>query len=256
MPRLSRSFSAGFTLMELLVVISIVLVLASLTFPLAKKGLDAGYRAKCVSNLRTLSVGLMGYAQDNNGELPLSYSDGTYKTKGYWAGTLYFGGYLPSPDVCFCPATAQKFWKSATAQKGLNYNAEQGIWGSCSYAATRLAMMPTTADMPTLHPVRLAKVRRPASTLLLVESAYPKYISSNGQDGWYWLSASSVAPVVTALKNGTAAPTDPGPGTRHGRILPVSFCDGHVEQVDLLNSPVSTFSKASDEPWSEGVYCK
>jgi len=61
---------AGFTLVELLVVIAIIAILLSILLPSLNKAREMGKRTVCGSNLRQLSLGMLTYAQDNDGKIP------------------------------------------------------------------------------------------------------------------------------------------------------------------------------------------
>lgn len=61
---------AGFTLLELLIVIGITGLLASLVLPALSRARQAGLRAACVSNLRQTGVAIQLHAHENEGRIP------------------------------------------------------------------------------------------------------------------------------------------------------------------------------------------
>ena len=64
------TFARGFTLVEMLVVIGIIAILASLLMPSLARAKAKANQIKCLSNLRQLGLGLTLYAGDYNGEFP------------------------------------------------------------------------------------------------------------------------------------------------------------------------------------------
>lgn len=71
-------FSNIFTLVELLVVISVIALLAAMLFPALKKAKDSAKGAVCVNNLKQIGTGVLLYVDDNNGWLPYSRYNGEY----------------------------------------------------------------------------------------------------------------------------------------------------------------------------------
>ena len=65
------SSTDGFTLTEMVVVVSIILVLAALLMPALQKSVDSSRRVQCVSNLRQLSESIRLYASDSGNRIPL-----------------------------------------------------------------------------------------------------------------------------------------------------------------------------------------
>src|SRR5207244_11298966 len=66
--------AAGFTLVELLVVIGIIAVLIAVLLPALSKAREQAKVTACLSNIRQLTTGWIMYANDNKGNL-------------VWAGT-------------------------------------------------------------------------------------------------------------------------------------------------------------------------
>lgn len=76
--------SRAFTLVELLVVISIVGLLSALAFPAFKGAYTKARSDVCVNNLRQLSVAINLYTADNDGRLPASYVVGSNGADNNW----------------------------------------------------------------------------------------------------------------------------------------------------------------------------
>lgn len=62
--------SQGFSLVEMIVGIGIVLTLVALLSAAVKTGIESGRRASCLSNLRQIGAAMAGYSGDNNGRMP------------------------------------------------------------------------------------------------------------------------------------------------------------------------------------------
>lgn len=82
----------GFTLMELLVVIAVVIVLAGFLMPALAKTRQLAHRARCANNLKQIGTAMHLYANNNNGDFPAEP----------WGSNLY-PSYIDDEEVFDCP---------------------------------------------------------------------------------------------------------------------------------------------------------
>jgi prepilin-type N-terminal cleavage/methylation domain-containing protein/prepilin-type processing-associated H-X9-DG protein len=103
----------GFSLIELLVVITIIVVLAGLLIVSIRQVLTAARRVTCASNLRQIGVALLAYSEDNNGFFPSNnslecaswpYIFGDWGTGVRGVSSNFYAAYLPlGRKLFFCP---------------------------------------------------------------------------------------------------------------------------------------------------------
>lgn len=74
----------GFTIIELLVVISIITLLIALISPNLGKSREAALRVQDASNLRQLGIGVTSYNDGNVGFLPTHFGGGAHPFTTYW----------------------------------------------------------------------------------------------------------------------------------------------------------------------------
>jgi prepilin-type N-terminal cleavage/methylation domain-containing protein len=142
MIRLNEKFprQTGFTLVELLVTLSIIAVLLCILLPCLSKARQQGRQAVCASNLRQLFIANSGYAIENNGYYVLAAEDIWGKNLHRWHGvrtstsTAFdplkgpLKAYLSDGKVKRCPAFMENNYLT-TAGQSLNFEAGCGGYG-------------------------------------------------------------------------------------------------------------------------------
>lgn len=162
-----KSFREAFTLMELLICVSLIALLMGLLSPVLKNARDAAKKAACTNNLRNIGHAAIMYANENGGWLPHSGNadmpvitpNQTWK----WLIAPYLGISSPSKqqlenNVFRCPA--QKNPTCGTVARGDN-----GFYGGYGwnflYLGWRDAV--TSGTKPWIN---LSQVGNPAQTIM------------------------------------------------------------------------------------------
>ncbi len=214
-----RFYANAFTLLELLVVCTIIAVVAALLLPAVSRSASSAQRIKCVSNLRQLGLASQMYWDDNGGHAFRYRGVATNGGDLYWFGWLARGSegarafdptvgalypYLRGRGVEICPAldyALQQFKRKATgAAYGYGYN----LYLSAPW------------DLP---PTSISKIKRPTETAVLADAAQvntwqpPASASSPMLEEWYYVDDN---------------PVQPNGHFRHSHQASVVFSDGHV----------------------------
>lgn len=110
--RVRRAGAAGFTLLELMIVISIIIILAAITLPQYQKTIMHTREAVLKDDLRTMRTLIDQFAADK-GRLPQSLDE------------LVSEGYMR--DVPTDPFTGQKDWTITTGEDPNSLTGESGM---------------------------------------------------------------------------------------------------------------------------------
>lgn len=118
----------GFTLVELLVVISVIALLMGILMPALGKARNVAKRTACQSNLRQIGVAFRAYLDDNSDIFPpacafpwniTDANDPLYKPP----ITKFLGLSLKEPKVFICPAdTLEKYYLRITDGSSYEYS--------------------------------------------------------------------------------------------------------------------------------------
>jgi len=228
--RQSRSGCArrdGFTLIEMLVVIAIIALLASLLIPAVSKSMQRAEAVRCLSYLKQISTALSGFATDNKGAVPLvtNQSGGSSTGKLHWV--QYLSGYVGRESATWVDPfqTGSVFW-GCPSWEGRVINAD----GDVASSSPGYGMNMYPADHPAYwsNPNSRNDVDNNEPLYYLDEITYAssRVVVCDAKD-WH-VSAS------WNFENGFFGFTSWGQGepTRHGRTANYLFFDGHAKAIE------------------------
>ena len=214
----------GFTLVEMLVVITIVAVLATLAFVATQRAIRSAKSVRSVSNLRQIGVMAGSYATENNNRIPCYIDWGHFfgnppglvffqrslaEFAGYEYGQAPQSGTRPLPDFFYDPS--------------LDGNPlPQHPMGAFGVNA---AILPD-ADACLLRfgskqGVPMTSISDPARKVICCSSVEPNWSSGWAFDGKVF------------AQNGYDPKSGPQPRNAGGAAS--LFADGHVEKLDVKN---------------------
>ncbi len=190
----------AFTLVELLVVISIIGILAAMLLPTLARSKGKAHQVKCMSNLKQLGYAINMFADDHEQRLPGPvwqgvydvYNDETERLPFYLAG--YLGLPAPSPqvrvaEVCICPAAALKNQPAPASEptqslvRPISYLASAEVTNALTESLTRPFGYPYSSPFyrlpkgPDEPPKKLAEIKGPSTAWAITdidqENAFP-----------------------------------------------------------------------------------
>ena len=150
----SRRQRRGFTLIEILVVISIISLLIGISVPALSRARENARRAKCLSNVRQLRVALQMYADSHDGRVPpRDYDEGAV-----WVDRLE--PYYANRKLLRCPTDRGKVDVSYLMNGFIDYfvlHSFRGNWDEFfgayktgGFQAVRLSDIPKPAETITI----------------------------------------------------------------------------------------------------------
>ncbi|HSP43883.1 MAG TPA: prepilin-type N-terminal cleavage/methylation domain-containing protein [Luteolibacter sp.] len=206
----------GFTLVEILVVIAIVLVLALASIPLGKKLQDSAHAANCMSNLRQLGATIIMYAGDHGQKLPPLQPETSRETgmRGdIWPVTMARAGYMWNGQGDLPCGTG--VWTCPKCDFMSN------TYGGYGVAEDSVFVYGERYPIDVREPgsLRLSRIERPSNTWLIGDAARSP---DTTEKGWY---------AIWARPNRWAG--SHSPAERHAGKVHVCMVDGHVEALTL-----------------------
>ncbi len=189
-----RKLRAGFTLIEMVVVISIILILAAMLLPVFERAVKSAEAVSCLANVRHLALASQLYTDDYDGRLPPALIEIPNSTqKNCW--DLLLLPYIGSQQIYLCPAdenptAGPAYTNSVTHSYGINLDV--AMIGGYPGASLRSTQIP-----------------QPCETILFFDLAQPH--------SYGWRASWGNLPQYVAA--------------RHNQASNFAFCAGNAKRI-------------------------
>ena len=226
---MKKTTVAAFTLIELLIVITIIAVLASIALPAFTGVKERGDQTKDLSNAKQIALALRQFAIDNNGTYPAKKPSGDYSTAtalatgdnsndAFW---WLFPNYLQSEQIF---AVAGSAYTPTNPDNRLD----------ATTATTRTNTLAVNENS-FAYVSGLADTSNPTFPLLADGFASPPgtYSVNKSQKGGVWSGKKAVVVLCDAS----------------GQLMPVDATTHQVMRKDASGTKVNMFTGTSDGSW-------
>lgn len=162
---------AGFTLIELLVVVAIIAVLIGLLLPSLSKARELARSVKCASNQRQIGIGLVMYADINDGRFPqrmLAVDNPLGDNDLSWRTLIQ--PFTQVKDVVECPTNPDAETPSADPEFDISYAGNFNWGGDVRPPDWQTSLGGGVFGQPNSVGLKIVQVRSTSSTISVVEA--------------------------------------------------------------------------------------
>jgi len=235
----------GFTLVELLVVITIIAILVALMLPAINKAKSVGQRVACINNQKQLQMAHMTFSDDHDDKIlyssawkhepsaPYAWAPGSlnvsqFLNRRFWAKKLPLYPYFKNEDILKCPAdkdTVKIMNKQGTSIKELiprhrsySINIHVGGWSG----------WPVQEDKEWRIYHKYNEIEKPSNIFTFIEMPF-EFINA----GCFRVVMNEGAPTHKVYDMDV-------PGSYHIDGTALAFADGHAETKRWLDQRTIT----------------
>ena len=197
------SFRFNFTLIELLIVIAIIAILASMLLPALNKSRDKARAIQCTSNIKQSATGMTMYANDYNNLVQIYLYTGAVEYR--WNRRLYESKYITNRNIFVCPTAEPR-----------KYTSDSYTYGAImSIPAKDKIELTSTGANPRWTFLRLGNLKKPSNYLILGDNGYSNRVTFPAQFLWQYASMYFSGDYSIHF--------------RHQNQANIAFADGHVK---------------------------
>ncbi len=202
-----------FTLIELLIVISIIAILAGMLLPALNKAREKARAIHCIGNLKQINFGFAGYTVDYMDYMPPARFGGNSATNWMWQLDPYIKnnyytkeGNIPQKSIWGCPT--QRVWSGSSGRISYGYNT--ALFGGNDYVHATSWQ----TDAYVTFPFKINRITKPSRQVVVCDTQRGYGSLANRSDGQYCLDDPSYFSL------------------RHSKRCNIGMMAGHVEPLD------------------------
>ena len=218
---------SGFTLVELLVTIGILVVLLALLLPAVRGAREQAENVRCQNNVRTITHAMLSYALDNEAALPSAPSNTTDVWPRARSDKAYLFTATNALTIEFDHGAIMKYLGPRSLRPRIMLCTAAIATTRSNYSYVLNDELTNTNSAGQFQPQRLFQIPRPAQKILIFEADAP-------DDGHFNLNGSTDQPSINHFRRGNKGSANYGFADEHVESLTRAFVKAHINWATPL----------------------